>query len=169
MACHHLHDGGGAPPPNGAAPPAGTPEEPEEADRPVLMSTDSPGLSHRERELLKREQDRYRLAIARRIDKLERHGMPKARADEFRERLGGYTLSLDGNDAPVQTRLERDLALYARALKDVGAPALRQRLLSTAAVAERPDEKDAREKDPDEADLEERAARVSSTMPPRRR
>lgn len=162
VAGHAKMKGSAEPNPEALPPENAAMEQPVDAERPVLMSLTT-AKTDVERKVLAREQERHRKLLLARIDKLRRAGMPAYKADELTERLSAYTLSLDSDLNPVPGRTDLEIAIWYEALKALGGPKQRERLLSTASAdAPRPDSRGP--KDPTEEELEERAARVSTNM-----
>ena len=87
--------------------------------------------------------------------------MPAHKANELRDRLTGYELSLDAEMAPVQKRTDLEIGIWYEALKALGNTGYRT-LSTVSEIAERPDERAARAKQPSEEELDRRAASVST-------
>lgn len=154
---HALHNG--TPDPEAPLPEDVAPmDETVDAERPVLMSLMT-ARTPVERALIADRQERRKRALLKRVDRLAQAGMPAHKAAEYRQRLGGYLLSLDSSGAPQPKRTEAELAIWAEALRALGGHQRAAYLSTVTEVATRPDER--LPKPASEEEIERRARAVS--------
>jgi hypothetical protein len=129
----------------------------EEA-RPVTMSTLSTDLSPRERLMLEKRQAEHRNALAGRINKLVKLGLPVEKANKLKGQLTTYTLALDESLAVVPRVVDEVVEHLEGALKALPPD---RKTRATLTVQPNPAAAAAGAEKVDPAEIAERAARVS--------
>lgn len=118
----------------------GQSDQATEEQRPYLMSVDNQRIElsvsasqplerfvpeHRAAALLYRQRaERSKANRLKMVDRLEKSGMPRYRADELRSQFSGYLLSLDAVGGVVPQKADEYLRGYNDAAKDLKGPQL---------------------------------------------